>query len=172
MSQIHGLSMLGNIGNISLGLRSSFTTRNQGSGGWDLETETRGSFTESLKAWMWGILLGELLCQMAGSSPLSLTSSERQLLILRLSWMDLNIVSHIFLRRCFLSLLTTNAPVKMQFMRPVQAAEIKEVIFSLPCNKAPGPYGFPMDFTRMLGRWLRSTLLRMYSPYLYMDLCL
>lgn len=33
-----------------------------------------------------------------------------------------------------------------RLMRPVQAAEIKEILFSMPCNKAPGPDGFPMEF--------------------------
>lgn len=86
--------------------------------------------------------------------------------------MDLNIVSHIFLRRCFLSLLTTNAPAKMQFMRPVQAAEIKEVIFSLPCNKAPGPYGFTMVFYKDAWSVIEKNFVTLCSSYLYMDLCL
>lgn len=33
-----------------------------------------------------------------------------------------------------------------RLMRPVQAAELKEILFAMPCNKAPGPDGFPMKF--------------------------
>lgn len=29
---------------------------------------------------------------------------------------------------------------------PVQAEEIKEALFSMPANKAPGPDGYPMEF--------------------------
>lgn len=33
-----------------------------------------------------------------------------------------------------------------RLMRPIQAAEIKEVLLSMPSNKVPGPDGFPMEF--------------------------
>ena len=41
--------MLGNIGIISLGLRSSFTIKNQGCSGWVWKIGTLGSFTRSHK---------------------------------------------------------------------------------------------------------------------------
>lgn len=31
-------------------------------------------------------------------------------------------------------------------MRPVEASEITEILFSMPANKAPGPDGYPMEF--------------------------
>lgn len=33
-----------------------------------------------------------------------------------------------------------------KLMQPIQDDEIKEVLFSMPCNKASGPDGFPMEF--------------------------
>lgn len=33
-----------------------------------------------------------------------------------------------------------------KLMQPIQDDEIKEVLFSMPCNKGPGPDGFPMEF--------------------------
>lgn len=34
-------------------------------------------------------------------------------------------------------------------VRPIQGDEIKAVLFSMPANKAPGPYEFPMEFYKV-----------------------
>lgn len=45
-------------------------------------------------------------------------------------------------------LIEYRCPVEMvaKLQAPVQAAEIKEILFSIPANKAPGSDGYPMEF--------------------------
>lgn len=47
---------------------------------------------------------------------------------------------------------------------PVQASEIKEALFFMPTNKAPGPDGFPMEFYKVAWSIIGKDFIKLSSP--------
>lgn len=56
---------------------------------------------------------------------------------------------------------------------PVTADEIKDALFSMSANKAPGPDGFPMEFYKTAWSVVgKRNLLLLFSPSSYSGCCL
>ena len=50
-------------------------------------------------------------------------------------------------------------------VRPVQAEEVREALFSMPANKAPGPDGYPMEFYKAAWTVVGKGLIVAVQPF-------